>query len=203
VVLFSVDNNGVIVELPSVSGSAATVTGKLIFGIGTQSNNQVASSATPFTLVCDDFVTVFEGQTFGITDATNCTGPGSFIDSGSNGYFFPDVNNSIPTCPSSTPAGDLSSFYCPTSLLSLSATNEDPNGTGATKVTSFSVDNAENLFTNSSTSSDAALSTLGGSALSGAGFDWGLPFFYGLNVYVAIDGTAVPTGLANPPWWAY
>ena len=199
VVLFPVDNNGVIVELPSVSGSAATVTGSLIFGIGTEANNQVSSSATVLTLVCDAFTTAFDGQTFGITDTTNCTGPGSFIDSGSNGLFFPNVPN-IPTCPTNTPVGDLSSFYCPTSLQSVSATNAGTSG--ATKVPNFSVDNAENLFT-ASTSSDAAFSTLAGPNLSSAGFDWGLPFFYGINVYSAIDGQSVPSNLPATPWWAY
>jgi len=200
VVLFPIDNNGIIVELPSVSGSAATVTGSLIFGIGTQTNNQF-SNAHLFTLACDTFNTSFEGQLFDI-NSSNCTGPGSFIDSGSNGLYFPDVNSSIPTCPTNTPVGDLSSFYCPTSLLSLSATNEDPN-TGFAEATNFSIDNAENLFTNSSTENDAAFSTLGGPEPSGVGFDWGVPFFYGRNVYSAIDGQSVPSGLATPPWWAY
>jgi len=203
VAVFSTDNNGVIVELPSVSGSAATVTGSVIFGVGTESNNQVASTATGFTLLCNTFTTAFEGQTLGITDPTNCTGPGSFIDSGSNGLFFPDVNNFLPICPTNTPVGDLSAFYCPTSLQNLSATNEDPNGTGATEVTNFSVDNAENLFTNANTSSDAAFSTLSGANPAGFGFDWGLPFFYGRNVYSTIDSTSVPSSLPTPPWWAY
>ena len=55
VVDFAKDNNGVIVELPSASGTAATLSGSLIFGIGTESNNQLSSSATVFTLACDDF----------------------------------------------------------------------------------------------------------------------------------------------------
>lgn len=198
VVLFSVDNNGVIVELPSVSGSAATLTGSLIFGIGTESNNQLSSSANVYTLACDDFNTIFENQTFAI-DPSSCTGPGSFIDSGSNGLFFPDVTSPvIPTCPSSTPEGDLSSFYCPTSLMNLSAVNEDPNTLFQGPGVSFSVDNAETLFS----SDNAALGTLGGVQPSGAGFDWGLPFFYGRNVYSAIDGQSVPTNAAAP-WWAY
>ena len=36
---FTGDNNGVIIELPSVADAAATVNGSMIFGIGTQSNN--------------------------------------------------------------------------------------------------------------------------------------------------------------------
>jgi hypothetical protein len=201
VALLPVDNNGVIVELPAVSGSVATVTGSLIIGIGTESNNQLSSSANVYTVACDFFNTIFQNQTFAV-DPSNCGGSPSFIDSGSNGYFFPDVTSpAIPTCPKSTPIGDLSTFYCPTTLQNLSAVNEDPNNLFQGPTVNFSVDNAENLFTSSSTSSDAALSTLGGPALSG-GFDWGLPFFYGKNVYVSIDGQGVPTS-APSPWWAY
>jgi hypothetical protein len=200
VALFPKDNNGVIVELSSVSGSAPSVNGSLVFGIGTESNNQLPSSATTFTLACDDFTTAFSGQTYGITDAATCAGPGSFIDSGSNGLFFPNAT-SIPTCPSNTPAGDLSSFYCPSSTESLSATNEGENG--ASKSTSFTVANTETLFTSPSTDSDAALSGLAGVNPSGVGFDWGLPFFFGVNVYNAIDGQTVPAGAPPAPWWAY
>ena len=198
VVLFAVDNNGVIVEgLPSVSGSAATVTGSLIFGVGTESNNQLPSSVNVFTTACDFFDTTFEGQNLFI-DPASCTGPGSFIDSGSNGYFFPNVNSFMPTCAANSAAAG---FYCPASLTPLSATNIDPN-TGFSESTNFSVDNALNLFTSSSTSSDAAFGTLGGPVPSGSGFDWGLPFFYGRNVYLTIDGQGVPTN-APAPWWAY
>ena len=188
VVLFSADNNGDIVELPSVSSAAPTLTGSLIFGIGTETNNQLPSSSTIFTLDQSDFFTTsYKGQSL----------TSSFIDSGSNALFFQD--SSIPTCP--TIPINLTSFYCPSSLLSLSATNSDPN-TGSTKVTNFSVDNAENLFGNNST--DAAFSTLAGpnTGMSGS-FDWGLPFFYGVNVYNAIDGQSVPSGAPAAPWWAY
>jgi hypothetical protein len=200
VVLFPTDNNGVIVELPKLSGSAPTVSGSLIFGIGTESNNQLSTSATVFTLVCDAFNTIFNGQNLDVTyTATSGCQGGSFIDSGSNGLFFPD--SSIPVCSSSTPIGDLSSFYCPASALNLSATNQDPNNTSTMKTTTFTVDNALNLFTASGT--DAAFSTLGGLNPPGFGFDWGMPFFYGVNVYSAIDGQPMPSGLQNGPWWAY
>jgi hypothetical protein len=200
VALFSTDNNGVIVELPSVSGSAPSVTGSLIFGIGTQSNNQLPSTATVFTLACDDFTTVFDGQTYGITNVSTCAGAGSFIDSGSNGLYFPNAAK-IPACPSSTSVGNLSSFYCPSSTESLSATNEGANGTS--KKTTFSVANAETLFTSASTGSDAAIPGLAGTNPTGVGFDWGLPFFFGVNVYNAIDGQNVPSGAPPAPWWAY
>lgn len=200
VVRFPTDNNGVIVELPAVSGSAASVTGSVVFGIGTETNNQLPSTATVFTLACNDFTTVFDNNTYGITEAAICAGPGSFIDSGSNGLFFPNATN-IPVCSSNTSVGDLSSFYCPATTESLSATNEGENG--KSKTTNFNVANAENLFTSASTANDAAMSDLAGENPSGVGFDWGLPFFYGVNVYNAIDGQTVPSGAPAAPWWAY
>jgi len=184
VALFATDNNGTIVELQPLSGAAATATGSLVFGIGTETNNQVGS-ATIFTLDSEDnFSTTFNGTLY---DA-------SFIDLGSNGFFFPDA--SIPTCP-----GNESSFFCPTSLLNLSALNTGANN--ATNTVDFSIDNAENLF-NEGGGADAAFSTLGGPNLgAGAGFDWGLPFFYGKNVFTSIDGQTVPAGTPPAPWWAY
>lgn len=200
VVLFATDNNGVVVELPAATTSAATATGSLIFGIGTESNNQLPSSATIFTLTCDDFTTVFDNQTFGITNTSTCAGPGSFIDSGSNALYFPNVPN-IPECASNTAVGDLSGFYCPAATENLSATNK--GGSGASKSTSFSVANAESLFINAATASDAVQPTLAGLNPTGYGFDWGLPFFYGVNVYNTIDGQSVPSGAPAAPWWAY
>ncbi len=200
VVLFPTDNNGVVVELPAVSGSVATVSGSLIFGIGTETNNQLPSSATIFTLTCDDFTTAFDGQTYGITNASTCAGPGSFIDSGSNGLYFPNAAN-LAICSTNTPAGDLSGFYCPTSTESLNATQEGAGG--KSKSSNFNVQNAETLFTSSATDSDAAFSGLAGINPSGVGFDWGLPFFYGVNVYSSIDGQTVPSGTPAAPWWAH
>ena len=201
VVAFSVDNNGVIVELPALpsSGTAATVTGSLVFGIGTESNNQL-TNANVFTVACaDNFDTTFEGQSFAVDPSSCASGVfGGFIDSGSNALYFFDANNVLPDCAASSVGAD---FYCPTSLMSLSAVNQDPN-TLFTETTNFSVDNATNLFTANPT--NAAFSNLAGPAASVSnGFDWGLPFFYNRHVYNAIDGQAVPSGLANPPWYAY
>src|SRR6202040_2497242 len=63
VVLLSKDNNGVILQFPPVADAAASVTGSLTFGIGTQSNNKLPSGATVFTLnSSDDFTTNFNNQ---------------------------------------------------------------------------------------------------------------------------------------------
>jgi len=200
VALFATDNNGVIVELPAASGPAASLSGSLVFGIGTESNNQLPSSATVFTLACDAFNTVFDGETFGVTDTATCAGPYSFIDSGSNALYFPNVTN-IPECSSNVAEGELEGFYCPTTTETLSATMEGENG--ASRSVGFSVGNADSLLLNEGTSSDAVQPTVAGTNPAGYGFDWGLPFFYGVNVYNAIDGQRVPSGAPAAPWWAY
>jgi Protein of unknown function (DUF3443) len=176
---FATDNNGVIIELPSVSGSEASVSGSLIFGIGTESNNGL-SSATVYTIDPNtgNFSTTFNGTAY--TDA-------AFIDSGSNAYYFND--GSIPTC------SDLTFWYCPAATVNLTATNQGMNG--ATGTVSFSIANADNLTSNVN---NGVVPDLGG-PISVNFFDWGLPFFFGRNVYVAIDGATTSGG--QGPYWAY
>jgi hypothetical protein len=183
VALFASDNNGVIVELPTVSGAETTVSGSLVFGIGTQSNNSLGS-ATVYTAdpQTGNFTTVFNGTTY--TDT-------SFLDSGSNGLFF--VDSGITQC------SDGSGFYCPSSTVNLSATNQGI--TAGSGVVNFSIQNADSLFSHAS---DFALGGLGGTMTPSNGvtfFDWGLPFFFGRNVYTSIEGTSAPGGAT--PYWAY
>lgn len=45
VALFATDNNGVILELPNVSSPAASLSGSMVFGIGTESNNALGSAS--------------------------------------------------------------------------------------------------------------------------------------------------------------
>lgn len=188
---FATDNNGVILEMQAVGGASATATGSMIFGIGTQSNNALGS-AIIFPLNSSGFITT----TFNSQSLTE-----SFIDSGSNGFFFPD--SSIPQCPANSIAPG---FYCPTSTLNLSAQNSGAGGAQST--VNFSVANAVTEF--QSNGSDAAFSNLAGSNGSNTctgkgtcGFDWGLPFFYGRNVFTTISGQTVPSGTPPAPWWAY
>jgi hypothetical protein len=181
--MFPTDNNGVIVELPAVSGTEASVTGSLVFGIGTQSNNGLGS-AKVYTL---------DNNGYFSTTFNNSSNPQSFIDSGSNGLFFAD--NSIAQCGNNDIAAG---FFCPASTLNLTATNQGANGTSG--AVSFSVGNADTLFTGTN---NAAYSTLAGPQLSNASdsFDWGLPFFYGRNVFNAIQSATTPAGPG--PYWAY
>ncbi len=183
VALFATDNNGVIVELPAPGSSGAgTLTGALVFGIGTQSNNALGSA---------NVLTVGLGQSnfLDITTTYQATPYSqSFIDSGSNAYFFLDSNaTGISQC------GDAASFYCPSSTQNLTATNAGQNGTSTT--VNFSIANADNLFN----SSNVLFNNIGGPN-SGV-FDWGLPFFMGRNVFVSIAGKTAPG--ASGPYVAY
>jgi len=113
----------------------------------------------------------------------------SFIDSGSNGYFFLNATTTgIPDCT------DQTGFYCPTSTQNLTATTEGTNGVSGT--VNFSVANADTLFANAS---DFVFGDLGG--LAPNSFDFGLPFFFGRNVFVAIENKSTPGGTG--PYWAY
>ena len=178
VALFASDNNGILVQLPAESGSAPTASGSLVFGVGTQSNNSLGSANV---LTVDNFgniTTVFNGKSFP-----------AFIDSGSNAYFILNTaTTGIPVCPA--PA---KGFYCPSSPASLSATNRGSNG--ASNSVNFTIGNADTLFM----TSDAVFPTLGGP--NGGSFDWGLPFFYGRNVFVGLEGRSTPGG--SGPFWAY
>jgi hypothetical protein len=183
--LLPIDNNGVVVDLSSISSSgAASGSGTLYFGIGTQPNNGLGS-ATVLTLDPQalTFSTEYLGQTY----------PMSFIDSGSNGlYFLSSGVASLPMC-ADVATGD---YYCPTTTVSLMATNEGMNG--ASSVVTFEVANADTLFADSS---NYDFNDLAGPSTGGEYFDWGLPFFFGRKVFSSIEGATAPGG--QTPYVAY
>ena len=185
--LLPVDNNGVIVTLPSVAASGSpSVTGSLILGIGTESNNQ--PSGVTVLLPTDpsgQIVTRFHPSP-GVS--TQNVG---IIDSGSSVIFFSDAALSIPLCP-----GNLSFLYCPASPLNFSAINTELSGAPSSLV-SFQIVDPRPLLQ----SGNAAISTIGGPAFSPGVFDWGLPFFFGRTVYVGLSERT--SGLGTGPFWAY
>jgi Protein of unknown function (DUF3443) len=158
------DNNGVILALANVPATGAqAVSGSLILGIGTAVNNTPPASVSVFTTDQSGLLTtIYKGTTFGQ----------SVIDSGSNGYFFPDPTLPLCTMP-------LQDFYCPLSPTSLSATLIGANG-HQTPI-SFQVANVVSLLQ----TGNAAFNNLGGPFSS---FIWGLPFFLGRTAYVGIEG---------------
>jgi hypothetical protein len=171
VTTFTTDNNGSILSLESVASSgAATVTGSLIFGIDTESNN--ASSGLQYIVPVNDsgyITTLFEGAT--LTD--------SFIDSGSNAYFFTD--SSLAQCSQSGFTG----FYCPSGATALSAQIEANSAVSI----SFTVSSAQEI-----SQSDFASPGLAGTNSDSDSFDWGLPFFFGRKVATAIQGYTTSAG---------
>ncbi len=146
------DNNGVLIQLPSVpAGGTTTVSGNLIFGIGTQTNNGLGSATVFDTDANAYFNTTFNG----VVNAC------SFIDSGSNANFFPATN--YPNLTACT--GQNSGFYCPPAALAplvLTASNQSASNTnGASGTVNFNVGNTDVLFTNNGGLNNA-FSELGG-----------------------------------------
>ena len=177
--LFPQDNNGVVITLPALdAGGDPSTSGALLFGIGTQSNNTLAGVQVYTTDPNGNFTVTFNGTPYS----------GSFIDTGSNGYFFLNANSlGVPTCPVNT------DFYCPATTMNYTAITTGTNGTANT--IAFSIANANTLFnTGNNIFNDVGGPTVGG-------FDLGLPFFFGRTVYVAIEGASA--GGVTGPYYAF
>lgn len=165
------DNNGFVIEMAAVpSSGATTATGSLILGIGTQTNNALGAAKVLDLDANGELTTIYKSQT--VT---------AFLDSGSNGLFFPD--SSIPDCAS--PAG----WFCPTSSQSLSAVIQGKTN-GTTASVDFSIANIHTLMTANPTYT--AYGNIG--AYWSGYFDWGMPFYYGRRVFMAIEQHSTPNG---------
>ncbi len=184
------NNNGTMITMPALPKLGANVAkGRLVFGIGTQSNNQIPLTANMYQVERNPaspnylYITVqVAGNSF----------PQSYIDSGSNAMFFDDLTLSR-KCDVS--AGQQGNWYCPTDIWRQTATVIDAFGTQGTF--NLAIDNADALFNVGAT----ALATLGGSAGQPAEtFAMGMPFYYGRQVFTSIWGQALSP---NGPWYAF
>ncbi len=192
VAAMAVNNNGSIISLPALPDTGArTLTGTLYFGIGTQTNNALGGATIVTTSSSANGSAGLFTVVYKATSLTN-----SFIDSGSNSHFFTD--SAITPCADA----NLKGYYCPPTPLSLALVIQGRNGTNTTI--------AVPLF-------DAKPLLLGGNAaVPGIGadpsataslkpvprsFDLGLPFFFGRNVYVGIEGRSA--GTATGPFFAF
>jgi hypothetical protein len=172
VAAFAINNNGVVVVLPEVlRGGVATLSGSLFFGIGTQPNNQLGSETVYTTDSRGRFTTTYLGATVS-----------SILDTGSNAIFFSDPG--IPQC-----AG----FFCPQAPLTLTAVNTSSKG--VTGTVSFTIESIQSI------AGGTAAAHIGADAGSSRTFAWGLPFFFGRKVFVALTGAPTPNGVG--PYWAY
>ena len=186
---FPTDNNGLAIQMDGVAYPGVPVArGKMIFGLGTRSNNQFASAQV--------LATTNQGFLNGALSSTNGVSLGNFsstfLDTGSNGIYF-DFN--LPSCGYPYDSG----FYCP---LADMAFNVVLSGVRSGQVgASFTVSNAAQLLSRG----NFALPTLGGSISMVGGLDLGLPFFFGRTVVLGIDGmsaTGVGAGTVTGPFYA-
>jgi hypothetical protein len=185
VAAFGSDNNGLLITLPSVTAAgAASVTGSLIFGIGTQSNNAMGSASTYDTDSMGNFTTAYGGHTYT-----------SFLDTGSNALYISDSSTLSPSgiveCP-----GSYAGYYCPAAPIVFSVTNfAATNGTQGT--VTFNIANAATLFN----SGLAVFNNIGGdssNSISTDYFDFGIPFWLNRTVFVGLPTTTYVNG-----YWAY
>jgi hypothetical protein len=182
---FAVDNNGSVIALPAVpSQGAYTVTGSLIFGIGTQTNNGLGK-AVPLQVNSGDFTFRALYNNIAYSD--------SYLDSGTNFYAVPNPNNDIAEC------SFYKGFLCPQPTITRTVTLFGNNGLSSN--VSFSVADAEIIFGQNpsfSVFNNLAGSSTPSTSLGTSSFVFGLPFFLGKTVFTAIEGKTTPSSTATP-----
>ncbi len=200
-------NNGVLLKMPAIAlgnPGAQTAKGELVLGIDAANLPPAAQQVFLGVLdpASDSYLSIntqFNGHTFA----------NSYLDTGTNGMFFHDA--SITPCDNLTQAAALkvqSYWYCPAhTLAGLTALLSDGDTTGRPAVSvAFQIASYARL----SLTNNTAFSDLGG-AVNGSGpsntyvadtktFAWGMPFFYGKQVYLSIWQQP---GSLNGPWVAW
>jgi hypothetical protein len=185
VAMFTTDNNGIIVSLPNLQNANGdvSVTGELIFGLSTQADNALPTTALT-VLGADangDFTATYNGGTTALP---------ALIDSGTDSYAFNDPT--IAVCASGAYVG----YYCPAvAPQSLFAVNSGVGTYNATNTVNFAIADP-----NSFVAGAAAFTDLGGGG-GATTFTWGMPFFYGRKVYFGIEQRV--SGTYTGPFYAY
>jgi hypothetical protein len=182
-------NNGVVLKMPAVSDpGAATASGELVFGLNSLPNNTVPGSAKK-VLLGVDYVNHYDSYLNLTTQFNGNTYRSSYLDTGTNGLFVSDA--SLVRCTGST-------WYCPQTAMRLSAVLSDGDSPQLNLVAvNFQISNAEAQF---STNNTAFQSLAGAAPAASASFAWGMPFFYGRQVYLSIWQQA---GSLDGPWVAW
>jgi hypothetical protein len=192
VAAFPVDNNGTILTLPAApQAGVATLTGTVIFGIGTQADNAVtAAHILPVTTSSSHLGPGLLTATYNGKQLTQ-----SFLDSGSNSYIF--IDTGLNPC---TDSG-LIAFYCPAAPMLLSPMLTATNG--ATASGAFTLFSPLNVDAASNVAPGLGINpTLVTPPLPFANsFDFGIPFFFGRSVYTSIEGR--PAGGPQGPYLAF
>jgi hypothetical protein len=187
------DNNGTIISLPALpSAGAGIAKGRLVFGIGTRSNNQLPPNAKVLMV---DTNPASPGYLNFTTTMGTASFADSYLDSGSNALFFND--SSIAQNCKSSPASGGGGWYCPSAPTTVTRDAGIHDALGNIAPVTFSIANADLLFSGSNT----AFGNLGGSVSQAPQtFVWGLSFYFGRPVYTSIWGQALSP---NGPWNAF
>ena len=192
VAAFPIDNNGVILALPAVpQRGVMTLAGTVIFGIGTQADNALAATnVLPVTTSSSRLGAGVLTATYNDKQLTQ-----SFLDSGSNDYFF--IDTALDPCTDTS----LIAFYCPAAPTPLSPVLTATNGVTASGA--FTLYSPLDVTGSSTVAPGLGINpTLVKPPLPFANsFDFGLPFFFGRTVYTAIEGRAA--GGVQGPFFAF
>jgi hypothetical protein len=166
VTTFPTDNNGVILELPTVAAAgAASSTGTLTFGIGTQSNNALGS-ATKYP------ATLLDGELQVLTGEIKTTSyQATIFDSGTSTLSF--NLSGLTAC-----SGQEADWYCDTTTESVTL-----NSTAS--ALTINIGDADTLLSSNNNAFDN-LATDGEDGY----LILGLPAFFGRKLFFGINGTA-------------
>ena len=185
VIMFATDNNGVLIQLPSVAdGGSANVQGSMIFRHRHAIQQRIRKRHR-----------LRRTQQW---DQRREISPPSLAEQA----ILPASLTAVRTgCSFSTVACRVClrraaishAWYCPTTSPDNLSGNQPGQRTASQWLRwtiNFSIENADTLFRNNN-GSNTAFSTLGGSECSAGesncAFDWGLSFFFGRNVFTAIE----------------
>ncbi|MDY0329531.1 MAG: DUF3443 family protein [Thiomonas sp.] len=195
---FSSDNNGSVLVFPGVNAPQDKSIGSLIFGIGTQNNNQINGLQIYRSSV--------PNQDFPMLAASvNGAASFAFLDTGTNAYSL--AQTGTVTIPGRIPylqaisgvtvCGEAGGPYCPPQPVSLQIRLNGANGNPTSWQTINLADPTPAFQQNF-----AVIPALGfQSSISPGMTILGLPFYFGRTVATAIDGAQTSYGLG--PFWAF
>ena len=178
IIYFLKDNNGFTIRTPSLPPAGqSNLKGSIIFGIGTQPNNQPKAGLTSCHVRSDDY---FQLKYNGIIYWTK-------FDSGTNAYSFPPAAVNVPFCKNSK------IYLCP--LQPTTYQVELLNFDGSV-CTSLNLDIIGNIFDFSSVTQSWVLPGLAETwgELMPESFILGMPFFFGKDISYVIQGHSSPWG---------
>ncbi|MFM0741512.1 DUF3443 family protein [Paraburkholderia xenovorans] len=179
--VFDTDNNGILISLPQAQEGAATLTGKLVFGIGTRSNNQLGSAIVHPLDENSSVLAVVNGQPVYMG-----------FDTGSTGVFYNGGGN-LAEC---DVPGLSDKYYCSASSATIQLVNASGNAKSGAPFTMNFQDPNQYKATYPNSAVNLFLSgPPGGTNTPDPGVTLlGLPFFMGRPVFFALDGAQTPAG---------